>query len=61
MLDEDKKVLASLIREYDFEDIVVTLIEEVKNYADHLSDLGLKEKSTNYYKDLSKFIKNFNL
>lgn len=45
MLQEDKKVLVSLVKSYPPADVLSALISAFREHRDELSDLGIKDKA----------------
>ena len=45
MLKRDRDMLISLVKEYNMQEIIATLVEVTNEQADEYSDLGLKEKA----------------
>jgi hypothetical protein len=45
MLQEDKKVLVSLVKSYPPKEILSALVSVFREHRDELSDLGIKDKA----------------
>jgi hypothetical protein len=45
MLQDDKKMLLSLVKEYSAVDMLSALVSAFREHRDDLSDLGLKEQA----------------
>lgn len=45
MLQEDKKVLVSLVKSYPPADFLSALVSAFREHRDELSDLGIKDKA----------------
>jgi hypothetical protein len=45
MLQEDKKVLVSLVKSYPPADVLSALVSAFRAHRDELSDLGIKDKA----------------
>ncbi len=48
MLQDDKKVLASLVKEYSAVDMLSALVSAFREHRDDLSDLGLKDQAREF-------------
>lgn len=57
MLNKDRELLASLIREYSCEEFVSATIQEMEKHIDDLSDLGMRDKAIDYSRQINKYFK----
>lgn len=57
MLDKDRELLVSLIREYSCEEFISTTLQEMERHIDDLSDLGMRDKAVDYSRQLNKYFK----
>lgn len=48
MLDQDRALLMSLVKEYSAVEIIAELVSALRDHRDDLSDMGLKEKAHDY-------------
>jgi hypothetical protein len=48
MLQDDKKVLASLVKEYSAAEMLSALVSAFREHRDNLSDMGLKDQARNF-------------
>jgi len=48
MLQDDKKVLESLVKEYSAVEMLSALVATFREHRDNLSDLGLKEQAKDF-------------